>query len=248
MHSYIKIIALALILLSFGCTPVLYGPDSNRLSTPKEKDDINFSAGLAMTPRFINLSFEASYSPMNNLGTQLFFNFSDKFRSYGLGIGIYNSKVTKEHNKVKKSTVFDLYGAYTFVNSIGQINEGSSSLFGTNEYRYDFRFHDFSIQGGMHFYLNNVGVDLAYRPHLINIISADVFGETNIETRESIQKLDLGPFVVHDILGRLCFGKNGFNIYLGTSISISPQVIETLNDPITLTTGLALNLNEIIKL
>ncbi len=225
-----------------SCSSLLYGPDTNRINNPSKKGDARISAGITLTPRMNNLSTELSYSPKQQFGTQLFVNYGDKYKTVGVGAGVYKSKNTYEGKVLRKSSVFDLYFAYSYNRSHGIVNDNIAG-----EFRYDYKYHDYSFQGSMNFFHKNVGINIGYRPHLINIISADVYGDTKSTTRDAINNLNNGPFLFQDILGKLYFGKKGINLYLGCSISISPDKIRELNDPISVTTGFNFNISEIFK-
>ena len=237
---------ITLIISIWGCGSGIYAPGSKRIYTPHEEKQIITSGGTFMSPSFIAVEGDVSYSPAKHLGVQTFFDLSQKYQSIGLGIGYYRSKYMWQDDYLKRGFHFDGYLGYGIFKAEREPNEAGS--FFAENYGYKTKFQDISLNLGLHFTYLYFGADLYFKPHIVDLYEVRLSGDFNSVIFDEYTELASNPFLVYDIGLQLCIGNHDIRLYGGMNLSM---LKERLNfghiDPLSLSAGLNINIENVMN-
>jgi hypothetical protein len=198
---------------------VAFVREARLMNSVSEKGNLAINGQLSVSGKLFG-SLEANYSPIQNVGLNVFGSSLSGFNSVGGGIGLYKSKAFNLQAKEPSKFHMDAYLNYAYTNSIGKaFNIGGS-------YNYGFKSNDLSLQLGAHLKLAYFNLDLAYRPHIFDMFEAS-FDET---ITPNLPILIKEPYLLHDISCRMGFSYRGFGLQSSLSIPIAePKNVSPIN-------------------
>ena len=177
------------------------------------------------------------YSPADQLGTQVFVDYSKQKKTIGAGIGAY----TKRSVIPSGYRYFDIYGGYSF----NEFHFFTKRI--PNSYSTKFRYDDVYLSGGVQFRYENVGISFQLKPHMTFIRDVTLYGEISKLTLKEIDVFKQSPFLLFDSSLGIEIGIKPLVIFGSVNYSGSNKVINPFIDRYSLSVGLNIDINTLLN-
>lgn len=239
----IKFLSFVCLISLISCGTTLYNADSKRMNTPSRKGELKTNVGINSSVNIANAMVDASFSPKDHIGVQVFSDLGRKNLSIGGAIGGYFGNYRYQENN-KFGSHFDAYLGY----SIEKVGGNTDYYLGTFEgYNYTFQYHDISAQLGWHLKYGYFGVDLVFRPHLLDVRKVTIVGDVSNSTKEHLSQLNNDPFFIRDFMGRISLSTNELGVYCAANICSGNQDVSEFLIPFSVAIGFDINFSKLIK-